>query len=225
MTPITEIGEMLISDRDNDYFFRPSFSAMSSLGSPSDIVMTYSILNGYEITKTIINAIDSYGSVPDWLAKTITRPEYENKILSAAMTVMQACCDDDVSSLVGEWEALDTEFIYHPGQMLSRDIVTLARELAFDGIIGKSPLRVLQRNEGKSSFTNEFRAVDYINSARSHFNMPRSEAEQLTMTEFQLLLKNKYPDEKGFTKEEYDGIADDFLKRKAERLKNASQGD
>lgn len=41
--------------------------------------------------------------------------------------------------------------------------------------------------------------------------MNREEAEQLTMTEFVMILKAKYPDEKGFTREEYDEImkADD----------------
>ncbi|WP_229718530.1 DUF6246 family protein, partial [Yersinia enterocolitica] len=39
---------------------------------------------------------------------------------------------------------------------------------------------------------------------------------QLTMTEFQLLLKAKYPEDKGFTREEYDEImdADDRLQER-----------
>lgn len=56
-----------------------------------------------------------------------------------------------------------------------------------------------------------FRAVDYIRAARVHFNIIRSETEQLTMTEFVMMLKAKYPDEKGSAKDEYDAItkADD----------------
>lgn len=48
--------------------------------------------------------------------------------------------------------------------------------------------------------------------------MSREEAEQLTMTDFQLLLAAKYPDQKDFTREEYDSVADDYLARKARRL-------
>jgi lambda repressor-like predicted transcriptional regulator len=43
---------------------------------------------------------------------------------------------------------------------------------------------------------NEFKAFDYISAARSHFGMNRTEASQLTMTEFQMLLAAKYPDQK-----------------------------
>ncbi|MGM7948250.1 DUF6246 family protein, partial [Yersinia enterocolitica] len=69
---------------------------------------------------------------------------------------------------------------------------------------------------GNNDYSNEFNAMDYINSARIHFNMSRAEAEQLTMTEFQLLLKAKYPEDKGFTREEYDEImdADDRLQER-----------
>ncbi|KER01514.1 hypothetical protein MEG1DRAFT_03879 [Photorhabdus temperata subsp. temperata Meg1] len=38
--------------------------------------------------------------------------------------------------------------------------------------------------------------------------MTREEAERLTMTEFQMMLKAKFPDEKGFTREEYDAVID-----------------
>lgn len=48
--------------------------------------------------------------------------------------------------------------------------------------------------------------------------MNRVEASQLTMTEFQMLLAAKYPDQKGFTREEYDSIADAYIaKQKARR--------
>ncbi|HDU8566434.1 TPA: hypothetical protein RG686_003807, partial [Morganella morganii] len=62
---------------------------------------------------------------------------------------------------------------------------------------------------------------DYISAARVHFNITRSEAEQLTMTEFVMMLKAKYPDEKGFTRDEYEAITkaddarnDDLIKGK-----------
>ena len=37
------------------------------------------------------------------------------------------------------------------------------------------------------------------------------------MTEFTQLLAAKYPDQKGFTREEYDSVADDFLAKQAAR--------
>lgn len=38
------------------------------------------------------------------------------------------------------------------------------------------------------------------------------------MTEFQTLIAAKYPDQKGFTKDEYDAVADEYLAKKARRL-------
>ena len=37
------------------------------------------------------------------------------------------------------------------------------------------------------------------------------------MTEFQMLLAAKFPEPKGFTKEEYDAVADDYINRKGKR--------
>jgi hypothetical protein len=43
------------------------------------------------------------------------------------------------------------------------------------------------------------------------------------MTEFQMLLAAKYPDQKGFTREEYDSIADEYLAKQAVRRENAKK--
>jgi len=42
------------------------------------------------------------------------------------------------------------------------------------------------------------------------------------MTEFTMMLSAKCPDQKGFTREEYDQVADDYFERKAKRLKRAA---
>ena len=47
--------------------------------------------------------------------------------------------------------------------------------------------------------------------------MSREEAERLTMTKFQILLAAKFPEQKGFTKEEYEQVQDSFLERQARR--------
>lgn len=83
-------------------------------------------------------------------------------------------------------------------------------------IIGKAKVRKLQRHEGSQS-SSEFNAFEYINAARTHLGMSREEAKRLTMMEFQMLLAAKFPEQKGFTKEEYDAVADDYLARKARR--------
>lgn len=217
MTPITEIGEMLISDTKNDYFFRPSFAAMSRIGSPAEIVATYATLNGYEVAQIVSAAQSAYGQIPAWLVKTLRKPAFGRKILSAAMAVMQACCDDDVTPLVGEWRPGKRGIVYRPGGMSIGEIILIAHTLIEHGVLGKAKVRKPQRHE-TNSFVNEFRAVDYINAARIHFGISRDEAERLTMTEFQLMISAKYPDQKGFTAEEYDNVRDDYFKRREARI-------
>lgn len=78
-------------------------------------------------------------------------------------------------------------------------MLVIAQSLITHGIIGKAKVRHLQRHESGEA-TSEFRAFEYISAARNHFGMSRAEAEQLSMTEFQLLIAAKYPDQKGFTK-------------------------
>ena len=55
-------------------------------------------------------------------------------------------------------------------------------------------------------------------AARNHFGISREEAENLTMTEFSMMLSSKYPDQKGFTREEYDAVMDDDERRWQEMI-------
>lgn len=100
--------------------------------------------------------------------------------------------------------------------MPPQDMVIIAQSLMMHGIIGQAKLRKLQRHEPNEP-TNEFRASDYIIAARNHFNISKEEAGQLTMTEFQMMLAVKYPEQKGYTREEYDSAADDYFARRKRR--------
>ncbi|VGC94264.1 Uncharacterised protein [Klebsiella pneumoniae] len=103
-----------------------------------------------------------------------------------------------------------------------QDMVILAQSLMMHGIIGKAKVRKLQRHETNEK-TSEFRAADYVIAARNHFGISREEAENLTMTEFSLMLIAKYPDQKGYTREEYDHAADDYFARRKRRQAKANK--
>ena len=220
MTPYKEIGECLITAGEVEYFFRPSFAAMSRIGEPQEIVQAFADLHSDELTPLVDRATAAYGHVPAWLIEHIRKSSYGKRALMAAMTVMQACCEDDLSALIGEFRPARTKgrpFKRRMGLMGDLEVLLIAQLLITHGIIGKAKVRQLQRHEtGKA--TTEFNAFDYVSAARNHFSMTRSEAEQLTMTEFQHMLAAKYPDQKGFTREEYDQVADDYLAKKARRL-------
>ncbi|HAK3593329.1 TPA: hypothetical protein H1895_003768 [Salmonella enterica] len=215
---LPEIGEIGISDSregGEDYLLRPSFEAMSRLGTPDEIVQTFAILHGSEATELITKL---GGNIPLWLSSTVHR--ISDRILTAAMRVLQACCYDDLTPMIGEWKGWSKYIVYRPGQMPKQDIIIIAQQLLQHGVSGKAKVRKLQRHETNET-TAEFRVVDYIVAAQTHFGMSADEAAQLTMTKFQMLLAAKYPDQKGFTKEEYEQISDDFIKRQEARRARA----
>ncbi|CBJ80357.1 putative Gp17 [Xenorhabdus bovienii str. Jollieti] len=217
MTPIFEIGEIVISTDKRDFLLYPSFSSMTRIGTPQQIVGAYTLLNGAETQELINRAVIAYGTLPDWLIKLMRKP-IGRKILSTAIMVIQACCDEDADELIGEWRPGRRGLVYRPGRMPVNDIIVVATELITHGVIGKVEIRRLQRHEGTEAYSDQFKAIEYISAARTHFNMTREEAERLTMTEFQMMLKAKFPDEKGFTREEYDAVIDADDKRTNELM-------
>lgn len=230
-TPLTEIGEMRISLADKSFFFKPSFRAMNEIGTPKEIVEVYAKLNGIDYVAPLQHVEYLPFGAQMQVMKTISKPVYGRHVLSAAYIVMQSCCEDDISVLIGGWKPTPRGVRYVPGIMPVSDIIIIARNLMQHGIIGKSPLKVPERLEeqGKKT-TNEFHASQYIISARTHFDMTRDEAENLSMTEFQMMIKNKYPEPKGLTKEEraaeYDQAKADrermkaLAERKAKKARN-----
>lgn len=230
-TPLTEIGEMRISLSDRSFFFKPSFRAINEIGTPKEIVEVYAKLNGIDYVAPLQHVEYLPFGAQMQVMKTISKPVYGRHVLSAAYIVMQSCCEDDVSVLIGRWKPTPRGVRYVPGIMPVGDIIIIARNLMQHGIIGKSPLKVPERLEeqGKKT-TNEFHASQYIISARTHFDMTRDEAENLSMTEFQMMIKNKYPEPKGLTKEEraaeYDQAKADrermkaLAERKAKKARN-----
>ncbi|ELV1577774.1 hypothetical protein QN007_003407 [Escherichia coli] len=223
MTPLKEIGECLIACGDEEYFFRPSFINMTRIGEPKEIVQAFYDLHHDEVSDLLQSALEAYGLIPGWLIQHIKSTSYGRKAFLAAMTVLAACCDDDLTQLIGEIrpaKASGKAFKIRRGSMDEFDMLVIAQSLITHGIIGKAKVRKLQRHEGGEA-TTDFNAFEYISAARNHFGMSRGEAEQLSMTEFTLLIAAKYPDQKGFTKDEYDAVADDYLAKQAARRAKA----
>ncbi|HDS3244102.1 TPA: hypothetical protein QIF84_003748 [Klebsiella aerogenes] len=230
MTPVKEFGECLITSGDKEYFFRPSLLAMTRIGEPAEIVQTYYDLCNDEATPLIKLAAqvyirDEYSRLPDCVLRYIQSGLLSRKAVMAAHAVLTACCDDDIGELVG-WMKLGKfrkrGFMWRPGAMPAPEMIIVAQNLMLHGIIGKAKVRKLQRHE-TSDTTNEFRASEYIVAARNHFGISKEEAWQLTMTEFQLMIIAKYPEQKGYTREEYDHAADDYFARRKRRQAKAHQ--
>nr|WP_310618178.1 DUF6246 family protein [Pantoea cypripedii] len=230
MCPLTEIGECVIAAGEEEFFFRPSFRNMARIGDPAQIVQAFYGLHNDEATLILQRAVNAFCRTPyDRLPLCIT--EYlmsgatTRNAIMAAHSVLSACCDEDISRLVGWMKPgrfSKRAFVWRQGSMPPQDMIVVAQSLMVHGIIGKAKIRKLQRHE-KNDTTQEFRTTDYIMAARNHFGISRDEAENLTMTEFILLLNAKYPNQKGFTREEYDAVMDDDDRRWAEMVAKEKQ--
>ena len=219
MTPVLEFGECVVTLGNKDYFFRPSLLAMTRIGNPEEIVRTFYDLCNDEVTPILQRAAEAYadnGRLPDCILQYINSGHLGRKSIMAAHTVLTACCDEDIGALVGWMQPARSRrrgMVWRPGEMPVANMLILARNLMAHGITGKANLRTLQRHETNES-TPRFVAADYVVAARNHFGMSREEAGQLTMTEFQMMIAAKYPDQNGYTREEYDGAADAFFARR-----------
>lgn len=223
MTALTDIGELSISDSregGKDYLLRPSFEAMTRIGTPEEIVQAYATIHGNDVAQLIEVCAGTLGRFPEWLSPSFNRAA--EKLFFASWQVLQACCEEDLTPMIGEWKAWSICVVYRPGQMPKNDIIVLAQHLMQHGVVGKAKVRQLQRHETGET-TTEFKAMEYIVAAQTHFRMSEEEAARLTMTKFQMLLAAKYPDQKGFTREEYDSIADEYLAKQAARRAKAKQ--
>lgn len=225
MTPIKELGECVIGSGDREFFFRPSFRNMARIGEPAEIVQVFCDVCNDEATplaQRVSEAyvLDAYSRVPACIERYIQSGLLSRKAVMAAHTVLTACCDDDISELVGWMRPAKTSkrsFVWRPGSMPPESMVIVAQSLMMHGIVGKAKVRKLQRYESNET-TSEFRAADYIMAARNHFAISREEAENLTMTEFAMMINAKYPNQKGFTREEYDDVMDEDDKRWQEMM-------
>lgn len=219
MIPLTDIGEVVLTNREEkgcEFVLRPSFAAMTRIGSPDEIVAAYATIHGSEVQSILSSCAAHLGRLPDWLSPQIYR--MAEKVLSVSMQVLQACCEDDLTTMIGEWKGWSKYIVYRPGRLSRNDIIVIAQHLMTHGIIGKAKVRKLQRHESNET-TSSFNAIEYINAARTHFEMTRDDAAHLTMTEFALLLNAKYPNQKGLTREEYDEVMDDDERRWQEQIK------
>lgn len=111
--------------------------------------------------------------------------------LDARYVLASLCDQEDSTPLIG-WMDLDRG--WQPGAMPAAEQVCLAAHLLRHGLVGAASGDG-RGGEGVKPAA-EFQAADYITAARVHLGMSASDAEQLSMTEFQALFEMKFPDAK-----------------------------
>jgi hypothetical protein len=125
--------------------------------------------------------------------------------LSAARYILHTLCDTPAHDLTG-W--LDGE-AWHDGSMPQSEQIIIAKHLMMHGICGTA-------KTGKGEFQPEFKASEYIASAVVHFGMTQAEAGELSMTQFQELFAQKFPEavkQAPPTRDEYKKFMADIAKK------------
>lgn len=188
----------------NKYLFIPSFENMSKIGNKHDIMDVFAALFA-----TNEQEYAQYFPIhnPRMMDK-IRRYAGKNQ-LSAAHLVLSSCYEGkkDISPLIGKFTTSSSyRPIYQMGFENPKVLIALAQHLIKHGMIGESKNKVAQKS---SKAITEFNPHEYADMARLHLGMNRTEAWQLTMTEFLNLWLTKFPpDEKQnagaeMSKEEY----------------------
>ena len=94
---------------------------------------------------------------------------------------------DDVTPLVGWIDERGS----HAGLMPDDEQIIIARHLLQHGIAGKAKPGAKQ-----GAYSDSFNAAEYIAAACVHLGLSRTDAENLSMTEFQTMFEMKFPDSK-----------------------------
>lgn len=151
----------------SEWTFTPSFARITALGDPFEIVRIFGALHG------------------------------DGAPQAAAYVLAVLCDQEDATPLTG-WHELPTEqkgpLTWHPGAMPDSEMVIIARHLMQHGICGQSRPAPDGDEQRDGKFSDRFDAAEFVAAARVHLGMSAADAEALSMTEFQRLLDQKFPD-------------------------------
>lgn len=216
MEPITEIGQAVVHLQGKDLFFNPSFLAMTRIGSPEEIIDYFVKVHGGHYPQNI-------PSNPHIL-KIVQSTVYGKDVLSAAVIIAQACCEEDIGYLVGGYKFTSRgKLVYQKGFMPITDVITLSQHLIKHGVVGE---QMEPSGESDGEYSTRFDAKSFVYSAVAHLGMSEIDAWNMTMTSFTSAIKAKFPQKekpKIPSQQDYDDTmnwADQILKRDADKRQN-----
>lgn len=108
--------------------------------------------------------------------------------IEAAFILATLCEQEDPTPLIG-WSDGET---HHPGLMPEQEQIVLALHLMKHGTMGTAK----PSKKASGGYSDSFNVAEYIAAACVHLGLSRSDAEQLSMTEFQTMFEMKFPDSK-----------------------------
>ena len=167
----TEIGECAITFNGVVYEFRPTFKNIRKICPPDELADLFVDICGR--IKQKISVADGFGFSG---ASELLVCELREKCVK----VMRACCDTQCTKLTSSDKDFPTWSMAH-----------IAASLLKSGVIGAE-----KSDRSGSSPKSIVDVYEFVDIARHHFEMPKSEAEMLTKTEFDRQYKVKFPETK-----------------------------
>lgn len=186
MHAITSIGEIGITVGDREILLRPSFQAMSSLGTPEEIVQLFADVMEPSPSRYL----------PPWQYKKAVAAHWRRSTW-ASYSVISACASEDISDLLGTMGLRYGTF--RPGLIPTDHFVPLAASLMKHGVVGVIPKeRPEKSDDDDDEYTPGFDARKFVALATVHLGMSEGEAWRMTMTSFTLAMQAKFgkPDKK-----------------------------
>lgn len=196
---LKEIGEIGVHIDDETFILRPSFYAMSKIGTPKEIVETYAVVMA-----------------------EIENPKVKWQQFQDALFVAHACCELDLDDVLGYFNQ-SGKFVKK--KVDPEDMLILARCLLKHGITGSQ--KPLPRKESdEPEYLTEFNASENVALAMAHIGCTESDAWKMTMTSLVAAMRAKFPSQKedkagarAPTKDEHEDTMAWFDKIKAKREK------
>jgi len=183
MRVLVNIGEMGITVGRRDVLLRPSFYAMSKLGTGPEIIETFARLHGH-FDK--VHPLFDDGNAKRQI----------NRLYGLAVDVVAACTEEDITELTGHLGTRYNSWV--PGLIPIDELTVLARRLMQYGVVGVVPPGPKLSEEEKAkqaaeAFKSEFDPRDFVAQAVAHLGLSEGDAWSMTITSFILAMRAKFP--------------------------------
>lgn len=202
MQIITDFGDQGLELPDGRCArLRPSFYAMTQLGTPTEIVEKFTRLHSGP-TLLPIFSFDPEGVriLADSFNRKAWRDHWRD-MLFLSWEILTACGEGDLEPFIG---CPGVRYgSYRFGPMPAEDMLVLARNLMQHGVIGPMPVKSDAQKEHEASqprdaskFTREFRASEFVSKAVAHLGVCESAAWGMTLTGFAAHWQAKFGEHK-----------------------------
>lgn len=196
MRALTTIGEVGLEHPDGrTVLMRPSLYAMSSLGTPEEIVAKFAAIHSAPTLMTF-DASDAPGVVLAGMQVNRQRVrDHWRQSLFLAREIMGACTEQDLAPFIGEYGERYNS--YRMGPVPVEAMIVIARSLMQHGVIGPMPKpRGDDEPRQKSDYTPGFDALTFVSKAIAHLGMSEAEAWNMTMSSFAAHWHAKFGEQK-----------------------------